>query len=84
MAELWALLIQAQENPTGIPDSLLDVKKEELAKKRVSKFSLYKTESVLSRVDLLGEGRQRTGTGTGAREGKGQGQEAKGEGEVAF
>lgn len=35
MAELWALLIQAQENPTGIPDSLLDVKKEELAKKRV-------------------------------------------------
>lgn len=38
MAELWALLIQAQENPTGIPDSLLDVKKEELAKKRVSKI----------------------------------------------
>lgn len=36
MAELWALLIQAQENPTGIPDSLLDLKKEELAKKRVS------------------------------------------------
>lgn len=43
MAELWALLIQAQENPTGIPDSLLDVKKEELAKKRVSKFWLCTT-----------------------------------------
>lgn len=35
MAELWALLISAQENPAGIPDSLLDLKKEELARKRV-------------------------------------------------
>lgn len=35
MAELWALLISAQENPAGIPDSLLDLKKEELAKKKV-------------------------------------------------
>lgn len=36
MAELWALLISAQENPAGIPDSLLDLKKEELAKKKVN------------------------------------------------
>lgn len=37
MAELWKLLISAQENPTGIPDSLLELKKEELSKKRVSR-----------------------------------------------
>lgn len=35
MAELWALLISAQENPSGIPDSLLDMKREELIKKKV-------------------------------------------------
>lgn len=36
MAELWALLISAQENPTGIPDSLIDLKREEMAKKKVN------------------------------------------------
>lgn len=36
MAELWALLISAQENPTGIPDSLLELRKEEITKKRVN------------------------------------------------
>lgn len=35
MADLWALLISAQENPTGIPDSLIDLKREELAIKKV-------------------------------------------------
>lgn len=35
MAELWALLISAQENPSGIPDSLLDLKREEIIKKKV-------------------------------------------------
>lgn len=35
MAELWALLLSAQDNPTGIPDSLIDLKREELAKKKV-------------------------------------------------
>lgn len=38
MAELWALLISAQENPTGIPESLIDLKREELAKKKVIIF----------------------------------------------
>lgn len=36
MAELWALLISAQDNPTGIPDCLIESRKEELSKKKVS------------------------------------------------
>jgi hypothetical protein len=36
MAELWALLISAQDNPSGIPDSLLDMKREEIIKKKVN------------------------------------------------
>nr|CAH7746582.1 unnamed protein product [Callosobruchus chinensis] len=34
MAELWDLLISAQENPSGIPTSLMDAKREELAIKK--------------------------------------------------
>lgn len=75
MAELWALLIQAQENPTGIPDSLLDVKKEELAKKRVNIIFLLECVQIIQLALLSGEGRERagTGTGSGAREGQGKG-----------
>jgi len=40
MAELWALLISAQENPTGIPDILIDQKREEMAKKKVKNCTL--------------------------------------------
>lgn len=43
MAELWALLISAQENPTGIPDCLLELRKEEITKKRVRAYCLYNT-----------------------------------------
>lgn len=35
MAELWDLLISAQNSPTGIPEHLMDLKREELAKKKV-------------------------------------------------
>lgn len=41
MAELWALLISAQENPTGIPDCLLELRKEEITKKRVRIYTIY-------------------------------------------
>ncbi|CAH2016069.1 unnamed protein product [Acanthoscelides obtectus] len=34
MAELWALLISAQESASGIPESLMDAKREELAMKK--------------------------------------------------
>lgn len=35
VAELWELLISAQDAPTGIPEQLMDIKREELAKKKV-------------------------------------------------
>lgn len=35
MAELWDLLISAQDSTTGIPEHLMDLKREELAKKKV-------------------------------------------------
>lgn len=38
MAELWELLISAQDSLTGIPDQLMDLKREELAKKKVMKI----------------------------------------------
>lgn len=41
MADLWTLLISAQESPTGIPESLLQKKKEELKKRSVRDPYLY-------------------------------------------
>lgn len=35
MAKLWDLLISAQDSPSGIPEHLMDLKREELAKKKV-------------------------------------------------
>lgn len=40
MAELWDLLISAQDSPTGIPEHLMDLKREELAKKKVKKNTI--------------------------------------------
>ena len=36
MEELWELLLSAQANPTGIPDQILDAKKEEIKRRIVS------------------------------------------------
>lgn len=62
MAELWALLISAQENPTGIPDSLLELRKEEIAKKRVNFFFLILIiiSSLINVNFFLGKGRKRS------------------------
>lgn len=35
MAELWELLISGEASPNGIPEQLMDLKREELAKKKV-------------------------------------------------
>lgn len=37
MTDLWALLLSAQESPTGIPESLLQKKKDEIKKRMVSR-----------------------------------------------
>ena len=43
MGEIWDLLLSAQASPSGIPKQFLDQKKEELKKKMVLLFFLYKT-----------------------------------------
>ena len=40
MKELWTLLVSAQENPTGIPQVLLDIKKAEMEKQRQEEETL--------------------------------------------
>lgn len=35
MTDLWELLLSAQESPTGIPELLMEMKKEEIKKKMV-------------------------------------------------
>lgn len=39
MTELWDLLISAQDSPSGIPEHLMDLKREELAKKKVKYYT---------------------------------------------
>lgn len=36
MSDLWDLLLSAQESVTGIPDQLIELKKEEIKKRMVS------------------------------------------------
>jgi hypothetical protein len=36
MGELWGMLISAQENAAGIPQAMVDAKKEEIRKRNVS------------------------------------------------
>lgn len=61
MAELWALLISAQDNPSGIPDSLIDKKREELIIKKV--FSVVNHTTYLNSKTcngfLIGKRRER-------------------------
>lgn len=40
MKELWALLISAQNNASGVPQQFLDAKQEETRKKKVCIFVL--------------------------------------------
>ena len=35
MGELWNLLVEAQQSPHGIPQELIEMKKQELMKKKV-------------------------------------------------
>jgi serine/arginine repetitive matrix protein 1 len=35
MTDLWELLLSAQDSPTGIPDALMEMKKEEIKKRMV-------------------------------------------------
>ena len=80
MAELWALLISAQENPSGIPDSLLDMKREELMKKKVE---LLVDLSVSLRILTFLYSRKKkkktakTGTGSEKKNEKGKSQKRK-------
>lgn len=48
MAELWDLLISAQASPTGIPEHLMDLKREELAKKKVKNVTFLYLMYILS------------------------------------
>lgn len=36
MTDLWDLLLSAQESPTGIPEILMEMKKEEIKKRMVN------------------------------------------------
>lgn len=45
---LWSLLVSAQDTPSGIPQKILDSKREEITQKRVRKASL----SFLSLIPL--------------------------------
>lgn len=40
MTDLWDLLLNAQDSVTGIPDQLIELKKEEIKKRMVSYSSL--------------------------------------------
>lgn len=40
MAELWDLLVSAQESVTGIPEVFLQQKKDQIKKRLVSKYIL--------------------------------------------
>ena len=42
MGELWNMLDAAQSNPAGIPQELIDKKKEEIKSRRVNPLSLPK------------------------------------------
>ena len=42
MGELWNMLDAAQSNPAGIPQELIDKKKEEIKSRRVNQLSLPK------------------------------------------
>jgi hypothetical protein len=83
MAELWALLISAQDNPSGIPDSLLDMKREEIIKKKVNtkkkKFLQFSFTLVVTGKRRKRARKQRQGTGKGPRTREiGQGEEIQG------
>jgi hypothetical protein len=83
MAELWALLISAQDNPSGIPDSLLDMKREEIIKKKVNtkkkNFLQFSFTLVVTGKRRKRARKQRQGTGKGPRTREiGQGEEIQG------
>jgi hypothetical protein len=47
MGELWNLLMDAQTNSFGIPQELIEIKKAEMAKKKVGQF---KMENILENI----------------------------------
>lgn len=53
MKELWALLLSAQKNASGVPQQFLDAKQEETRKRKVGKFVLVMLFLFLIYVLLL-------------------------------
>ena len=47
MGELWTMLDAAQSNPAGIPQELIDKKKEEIKSRRVRNVASTYTEHLL-------------------------------------
>jgi hypothetical protein len=47
MSELWELLISAQDSLSGIPEKFLELKKEELKKKVVSLYLIFRNLDIL-------------------------------------
>lgn len=52
MKELWALLLSAQKNSSGVPQQFLDAKEEETRKKKVIYFHILHVPLLYSYVCL--------------------------------
>lgn len=54
MDELWNLLLNAQASESGIPDSFVQQKKEEIKKRLVSKFTIHFLFYILNSFEYSG------------------------------
>ena len=51
MGELWTMLDAAQNNPSGIPQQIIDQKKKDVETRRVRIATFVKTEWLVTKIE---------------------------------
>ena len=74
MAELWKLLLEAQESPAGVPRTFVEQKKEEMRQARAGDTRALEERDRRARLDeIRASERDTRGGGRGRGRGRGRG-----------
>jgi serine/arginine repetitive matrix protein 1 len=78
MSALWKLLLEAQEEVSGVPRTFVEMKKEEMRRARENDTRAIDERDRRSRLDEMRDGDGRGGRGGRGRGGRGRGRGGRG------